>query len=63
LAVSASDDKTLKVWELETGEVLATFTCDSAARCCTFYDALKLIVVGDAGHLHSLCLEEPNAKR
>ncbi len=28
-AVSASEDNTVKVWDLETGEVLATFTCDS----------------------------------
>ena len=62
-AVSASEDNTVKVWDLETGEVLATFTCDSAAYCCAFSDALKLIVAGDAGgHLHFLRLEEPKAK-
>ena len=32
-AVSASDDQTLKVWGLESGRCLATFTCDSAAFC------------------------------
>ena len=26
-AVSASLDQTLKVWDLESGEVIATFTC------------------------------------
>ena len=31
------------MWDLETGEVIAMFTCDGAARCCTYYDALKLI--------------------
>ena len=62
-AVSASEDNTLKVWDLETGEVLATFTCDAAAFCCAFSDALKLIVAGDAGgHLHFLRLEEPKPK-
>ncbi len=62
-AVSASDDNTVKVWDLETGEVLATFTCDSAAHCCAFSEALKLIVAGDAGgHLHFLRLEEPKPK-
>jgi WD40 repeat protein len=62
-AVSASDDNTAKVWDLETGKVLATFACDSAAECCAFSDALKLIVVGDAGgHVHFLRLEEPKTK-
>ena len=62
-AVSASDDNTVKLWDLETGEVLATFTCDSAAPCCAFCDGGKLIVAGDAGgHIHFLRLEEPKAK-
>jgi len=62
-AVSASRDNTVKLWKLETGQVLATFTCDAAARCCAFSDALSLIVAGDAGgHLHFLRLEEPKAK-
>ena len=61
--VSASWDKTLKVWDLESGEVLATFTCDSAALCCALSDARKLIVVGDVGgHVHFLQLEEPKAE-
>jgi len=61
--VSAAGDKTLKVWDLESGEVLATFTCDGAAFCCAFSDALKLIVAGDAGgHVHFLQLEEPKAE-
>jgi hypothetical protein len=51
------------VWDLETGKILATFTCDSAARCCAFSDALKLIVAGDeGGHVHFLRLEEPKPK-
>lgn len=52
-AVSASVDHTVKAWNLEAGEVLATFTCDSAVRCCAFSDALKLIVAGDEGGLTS----------
>ena len=31
LAVSASADKTLKVWDVDSGEALATFTCDGEA--------------------------------
>jgi len=57
-AVSASDDNTVRLWDLETGEVMATFTCDWPAHCCAFSEALKLIVAGDAGgHLHFLKLE------
>jgi WD40 repeat protein len=64
IAVSASDDNTVMVWDLETGACLATFTCDSAAQCCAYCDALKLILAGDAGgHVHFLRLEEPKFKR
>ena len=31
LAVSESADKTLKVWEVDSGAMIATFTCDGAA--------------------------------
>jgi hypothetical protein len=55
---------TLKVLDLDTGDALATFTCDGVARCCAYSDALKLIVAGDAGgYLHFLRLEEPKPKR
>jgi len=63
-AVSASDDKTLKVWDLETGEVTTTFTCDSAACCCTYYDALKLSSPGTtADTLTSSISKNRNAER
>jgi len=53
----------VKVWEVITGEVLTTFTCDSPARGCAFADASNIIVAGDVGgHLHFLRLEEPKAK-
>ena len=62
--VSASADNMVKVWQLETGEVLATFTCERAARCCAFSDALNVIVAGEVGgHLHFLRLEDPKPKR
>ena len=62
-AVSASLDQTLKVWDLEIGEVVATFTGDGVADCCAFSDALELIVAGDSrGHVHSLHLEEPKPR-
>lgn len=64
IAISASDDNMIKVWGLETGVLFATFTCDSAVRCCTFLNDRKLIMAGDeAGRVHFLHLEEPSAKR
>jgi WD40 repeat protein len=35
-AVSASDDNTLRVWDIETGLALATFHCDAPVFCCAF---------------------------
>ena len=59
-AVSASGDQTLKVWDVETGEVTATFSCDGAAYCCAF--TIDRFVAGDAGgHVHFLRLEEPKS--
>ena len=53
-------DHTLKAWDVEAGEVLATFTCDGAVRCCSMADDRKLIVAGDTGgRVHLLRLEEP----
>src|ERR1035437_2630122 len=47
-AVSASRDHTLKVWDLDTGLVIATFHCDGSAQCCAFVDDHR-IVAGDGG--------------
>jgi hypothetical protein len=52
------------MWELETREVFATFTCDVRANCCAFSNTLELIVAGDAGgRVHFLHLEEPKARK
>jgi WD40 repeat protein len=32
-AVSGSDDKTLRVWDLEGNRCLAAFTCDFSVHC------------------------------
>ena len=60
-AVSASSDETLKVWDVETGEVAATFTCDGDAYCCAFIDDDRIIAGGASGHVHFLRLEEPKS--
>ena len=56
-ALSASDDKTLKMWDLETGLVLAAFTCDAAVRCVSI--GMRMIAAGDdLGRVHFLSLHE-----
>ena len=57
-AVSASGDRTLAVWELETGEVVATFATDSAVHACAVAHDGLTFVAGDAqGCVHFLRLE------
>jgi len=64
LAVSASSDHTLKVWELASGALLTTFICDAGAYCCAFSHDRRLIVAGDRlGQVHFLRLEEPKSKQ
>jgi len=58
-AVSASSDHTLKVWGLEAGADVATFSCDAPAHCCALAGE-RMIVAGDAsGRVHFLSLELP----
>jgi WD40 repeat protein len=57
-AASASGDHTLKVWDLASGMVLATFTCDAPLLCCTFASAHKILVGDAGGRLHFLLIEE-----
>jgi WD40 repeat protein len=59
-AVSASHDNTLKVWDLETGVLLATFTCDGSVLSCVFIGDNKLIAGDSGGRVHFLNLEESN---
>jgi WD40 repeat protein len=51
-AVSGSYDKTLKVWDLESSCVLASFHYDAPASCCAFMDKRRVIAGDLGGHLH-----------
>ena len=58
-AVSASDDQAVKVWDLDTGQAITTFTCEGSALCCAFCNSTT-VVAGDAGgriYLLELLLE------
>ena len=56
--ISASFAETLKLWDLETGKVIATFIGDSVALCCSFTPDGSTVVAGEAsGRLHFLSLE------
>jgi len=48
----------LKLWDLGSGAVLATFTCDAPAFSGAFIDDRKLIARDALGRVHFLCLEE-----
>ena len=58
-AVSASADKTLRVWDLEAGQELASFTAEASVNCCAIAPHGDTIVAGDeSGLLYFLRLEE-----
>jgi WD40 repeat protein len=57
-AVSASHDKTLKMWDLETGKLVGAFTADAALLSCAVVADGRVIVAGDgSGRVHFLSLE------
>jgi WD40 repeat protein len=56
-AVLASDDKTLRVWDLENGGCLASFTCDAGVLSCAW--GADCIFAGDRdGKVHLLRWDE-----
>ena len=57
-AVSASADKALKVWDLDTGLPIATFHCDAAAGCCACADEGRIVAGDGGGRVYILRLEE-----
>ncbi len=47
--VSGSWDKTLKVWDLETGALICTFNCEGRVDCAAVAPDGRTFVAGDAG--------------
>jgi WD40 repeat protein len=57
-AISTLSDNTLNLWNLQTGEVIASFTGESLINCCAVAPDGVTIVAGDAlGRVHFLRLE------
>ncbi len=65
-AISASEDNTVRLWDLQSAKSIAAFTCDGSAQCCTFAgdSSGAIILVGDSGgHLHFLRVEQPQPQK
>jgi WD40 repeat protein len=57
-AVSGSGDLTLKVWDLEKGVAIATFTGDWPIQCCAIGpDGITIVAGESSGRVHFLRLE------
>ncbi|MGB1109443.1 MAG: hypothetical protein ACPG4N_03760, partial [Gammaproteobacteria bacterium] len=60
-AVSASDDGTLRVWDLELGVQMAIFTADAAVSPIAIIEDGPRFIAGDrAGRIHYLEYIEPD---
>jgi WD40 repeat protein len=61
-AVSAGRDRTVRLWDLETGVQIAAFTVDAQVRALSVTPDQTRIAVGDmSGRTHLLKLNEPAA--
>ncbi len=57
--VSGSEDKTLKVWDLETGALICTFNYNGRVDCAAVAPHGRTVVAGDAvGRVYFLRLEK-----
>jgi WD40 repeat protein len=58
-AVSASMDRTLRLWDLESGKEIAAFTGEGDMLSCAIVPDRQMIIAGDAlGRVHFLRLVE-----
>ncbi|HEY9742901.1 MAG TPA: hypothetical protein V6C90_20640 [Coleofasciculaceae cyanobacterium] len=56
--VSASEDNTLKLWDLKSGEMVASFSRDGQLVCCAVAPDGVTIVAGErSGRVHFLRLK------
>jgi WD40 repeat protein len=63
IAVSASSDQILKVWEVETAIASLLSTCDSAAQRCAYTRGFQTDSRWRcSGHVHFLRFEQPNPR-
>jgi WD40 repeat protein len=53
-AVSVGYDQALKVWDLDLGASVITFTRDATAMCCAFAGAHSIVAGDQAGRVHFL---------
>lgn len=57
--ISASEDRTLRLWDLATGADIAHFTTDGRCTSCSASRDGKTIVAGDSlGHVHFFAIEQ-----
>jgi hypothetical protein len=56
-AVSASRDRTLKMWDLENGRLIATFHCEGSAQCCALVNTRQIMAADAVGRIYILSLE------
>ncbi|MHC5732027.1 MAG: WD40 repeat domain-containing protein, partial [Nostoc sp.] len=61
--ISGSRDYNLKVWNLETCEIITTFTGEYPIICCAVAEDGMTMVAGEqSGRVHFLCLEGMKGK-
>jgi WD40 repeat protein len=54
-ALSGADDKTLRLWDVESGDAVASFTGDAAFHSVVWISARAPALAGDAlGRVHLL---------
>lgn len=60
-AISASRDRTLKVWELEAGQVLASVALDAAPTAVAIApDGLRILAGDKVGNIYCLRYTDPD---
>ena len=62
-AISGSEDGTVRVWNLTTGHVRATYHADAAVTSCAVSADGRTLAAGDgSGQVHLLRLEDAAAE-